>query len=268
MKRKERVMKLSCVTASYVADLLGYPGEVDWGLASDKIVRAPMLETLDSILERLAPARLDGLEIWYPHVWPAKITPALASAIRRRLAAQGMICSGCAGGVADPADDAYAAEEALQTAVLLRAPTVSAHLPAGVAGRLGPLCAAYGVRVGYENGHDKDSADMLRAMAGSNEWIGVALDTGNLAAQGGDPVRAVRELGDRIIHVHFKDVPAVGSHDCVGIGMGIVDVAGVIRELKACGYDGWLSIEIETADRDPTDEIIASAETLRRAWAA
>lgn len=260
-------MKLSCVTASYVADLLDYPGEIDWALASRKIIQAPLLETLDSILERLAPARLDGLELWYPHVWPARLTPALASAVRKRLAARGLVCSACAGGVTYPASDAYAAEEALQTAVLLRAPTIAAHLPPGVAARLGPLCAAYGVRVGYENGHDKDSADMLRAMAGSNEWIGAALDTGNLAAQGGDPVRAVRELGEQIIHVHFKDVPAVGSHDCVELGTGIVDVAGVIRELKACRYDGWLSIEVETMDRDPTGEILASAETLRRLWA-
>jgi sugar phosphate isomerase/epimerase len=66
------------------------------------------------------------------------------------------------------------------------------------------------------------------------------------------------------MHVHFKDVPAVGSHDCVALCTGIVDVAGVIHELRAAGYDGWLSIEIETGDRDPTDEILSSAETLRR----
>jgi sugar phosphate isomerase/epimerase len=264
---EEVSMKLSCVTASYVADLLGYPGDVDWGLAGERIIAAPMLETLDSILDRLAPARLDGLEIWYPHVWPGRITPALASAIRRRLAERGMVCSACAGGVPDPGDDPFGAEECLQTAVLLRAPAIAAHLRAGVAARLGPLCTAYGLRIGYENGGDRDAAAMLSAMAGSGDWAGAALDTGNMAAQGGDPVRAARELGARIIHVHFKDVPAVGSHDCVALGAGMVDVAGVVRELKACGYDGWLSIEVETGDRDPTAEIIASAGTLRRLWA-
>jgi sugar phosphate isomerase/epimerase len=40
----------------------------------------------------------------------------------------------------------------------------------------------------------------------------------------------------------------------------------VIRELKAIGYDGWLSIEIETSSHDPTAEVIASAATLRRLW--
>jgi sugar phosphate isomerase/epimerase len=45
-----------------------------------------------------------------------------------------------------------------------------------------------------------------------------------------------------------------------------VDVKGVIRELKACGYDGWLSIEVETSDHDPTEDIIGSAEMLRSLW--
>jgi sugar phosphate isomerase/epimerase len=66
--------------------------------------------------------------------------------------------------------------------------------------------------------------------------------------------------------VHLKDVPAVGSHDCVAIGTGIVDVQGVFRELKACGYNGWLSIEVETGVRDPTEAILSSAETIRRLW--
>jgi sugar phosphate isomerase/epimerase len=101
------------------------------------------------------------------------------------------------------------------------------------------------------------------AIRGGGKWIGANLDTGNLAIQGGDPVKAARVLGGQIRHVHFKDVPAVGSHDCVAIGSGIVDVKGVLKELKACNYDGWLSIEIETADHDPTEEIIQSAETIR-----
>ena len=82
----------------------------------------------------------------------------------------------------------------------------------------------------------------------------------------GDPVQAVRELGDRIVHVHFKDVPAVGSYDCVAIGQGIVDVPGVIGELQACGYDGWLSSEVETGGHDPTEDILSSVEMIRRLW--
>lgn len=259
-------MKLSCVTASYVADLIGYPGDVDWGLASATIEQAPLLETLNGILDRLSPARLDGLEIWFPHTSPKNLTPALASQVRKSLAALGMVCNACAGGVADPQLDPYGCEEAFQVAQLLKAPLIAGHLPAAAVPHLCRVAASFGVRLAFENGSEKDEAEIQAAIRAGDEWVGANLDTGNLAAQGGDPVRAVRVLGKRIVHVHMKDVPAVGSHDCVAIGAGIVDVAGVFRELKACGYDGWLSIEVETGDRDPTEEILASAETVRRLW--
>jgi L-ribulose-5-phosphate 3-epimerase len=259
-------MKLSCVTASYVADLLGYPGEIDWGLAMEAIVRRPMLEIIDGILDRLSPARLDGIEFWYPHVWPANITPAVASEVHKRLAARGMKCCACAGSIPEPRKDPYGCKELFQTARLLEAPLIAGHIDARAIPQLSQLCALYGIRVAYENGSEKDAAQILSVIQGGNEWIGVNIDTGNMAAQGGDPVQAIRELGERIMHVHFKDVPDVGSHECVALGEGIVDVPGVIRELQALGFNGWLSIEIETGDHDPTDEILASAERIRRLW--
>ncbi|MHB0878829.1 MAG: sugar phosphate isomerase/epimerase family protein [Anaerolineae bacterium] len=260
-------MKLSCVTASYVADPLGYPGDIDWGLAARTLAEGPMLEQIDGMLRRLAPAKLDGLELWHPHAHPSKLTPTLAAAIRARMAEDSMVCPAYAGGVSDPAADPLGNEAAFLATQLLSAGLIAAHLPAAAIPGLVPYCTRHIIRVGFENGHEKDANEIMAAIGqGDSRWIGANLDTGNLAAQGGDPVRATRALGDRIIHVHFKDVPAVGSHDCVAIGAGIVDVAGVIRELKAVGYDGWLSIEVETGDRDPTNEIIASAETLRRLW--
>ncbi len=249
-----------------MADLLCYPGPIDWGLAMETIISSPLLETLDGMLDRLAPARLDGIELWYPHVWPTKLTPRLAREVRRRLAAHGMVCCACAGSVGDPDQDPDGCTELFQVARLLEAPLIAGHLEPHAIARLGQMAARFGVRLAYENGPDKSAAEILSAVQSGNEWIGINLDTGNLAAQEGDPVQAVRELGQRIMHVHFKDVPAVGAHDCVELGRGIVDAAGVIRELKAIGYDGWLSIEIETGDRDPTAEILASAETVRRLW--
>ena len=259
-------MKLSCVTASYVADLIGYPGAIDWGLASETIERAPLVETLNGILDRLSPTRLDGLEIWFPHASPKNLTPALASQVRKSLAERGMVCCACAGGVPDPQTEPYACEEAFQVAQLLKAPLIAGHLRAAAVPRLCRVAASFGVRLAFENGSEKDETEIQAVIREGNEWVGANLDTGNLAAQGGDPVKAVRVLGKRIVHVHLKDVPAVGSHDCVAIGTGIVDVAGVFHALKSCGYDGWLSIEVETGDRDPTEAILSSADTVRRLW--
>jgi sugar phosphate isomerase/epimerase len=260
-------MKLSCVTASYVMDLLGYPGHFDWGAASQAIMRAPMLETIDSMLARLAPARLDGIEFWTPHTAPGNLTPTLASAIRQRLVARGMVVSACAGGVPNPLKDPNGCEEILQVARLLKTDTIAGHMGKGSLAELKALCAAHGVRVAFENGGERSAAEILNVIQGGSPWVEANLDTGNLAARGGDPVQTVRALGSRLQYVHFKDVPGQGDHECVALGAGVVDVRGVIRELKAVGYDGWLSIEVETYSHDPTAEIIASAETLRRLWA-
>lgn len=256
-------MKISCVTASYVADLLGYPGPIDWSKAMGLIIQAPLFETVEQMLKRLAPARLEGIEFWFPHIWPARITPTTAGEILKLLYGRGMVCAACAGGVDDPVKDPYGAAATFQTTRLLEASLIAGHFEPAAIPELGKLGAKYGVLSAFENGGEKNVEEILAAIQGGNEWIGANLDTGNLATQGGDPVKAARVLGKRIRHVHFKDVPAVGSHDCVAIGSGIVDVKGVIRELKACGYTGWLSIEIETGGHDPTDEIIASAETIR-----
>lgn len=256
-------MKISCVTASYVADVLGYPGEIDWGRATELMAQAPLLATIEGLLERLAPAQLDGIEFFFPHVAPRSITPVLAAEVHRLLEQGGLACSACAGSVADPTTDPYGCEAAFNTARLLNAPLIAGHISVTSLAPLSAVCRQYGVRVAFENGSETDAQQMLNAVQGGDEWVGMNIDTGNMAAQGGDPVRAIYELGSRIMHVHLKDVPGVGSHDCVALGEGIVDLPAVLSALRAVGFDGWLSIEIETGDRDPTDEIIASARKVR-----
>ena len=90
--------------------------------------------------------------------------------------------------------------------------------------------------------------------------LGVCLDTGHWRfGTGEDPVDAVRELGSRVWHVHFKDAdPAVmaesrrqGWHGLESTGHGVfcelgrgcVDFPGVLAALRAVGYDGWIVVE-------------------------
>jgi inosose dehydratase len=90
--------------------------------------------------------------------------------------------------------------------------------------------------------------------------LGLCLDTGHWTfGAGGDPVAAVRELRDRIWHVHFKDCdPAVMEASRVNewdgptsvghgvfceLGKGCVDFPGVLAALRDIGYDGWIVVE-------------------------
>jgi inosose dehydratase len=87
--------------------------------------------------------------------------------------------------------------------------------------------------------------------------VGLVLDTGHLLRGGGDPVRAVREWGDRIVHVHLKDVR--GDAFC-GLGSGEVDLEGVLGALHERSYGGWLVIE--------QDRILEPGEDIAEAAAA
>ncbi len=90
--------------------------------------------------------------------------------------------------------------------------------------------------------------------------LGVCLDTGHWTfGTGEDPAAAVRELGDRIWHVHFKDcdpavmaasreqewdgLTATGHGVFCELGKGCVDFPGVLRALDEIGYDGWIVVE-------------------------
>lgn len=92
------------------------------------------------------------------------------------------------------------------------------------------------------------------------DLVGLCLDTGHWRfGTGEDPVDAVREFGDRIWHVHFKDAePAVmeqsrraGWHGLESTGHGVfcelgrgcVDFPGVLGALREVGYDGWIVVE-------------------------
>lgn len=95
---------------------------------------------------------------------------------------------------------------------------------------------------------------------------GLCLDTGHLAIGGGDPVEIAGLAGERVTHVHLKDV----DRDLAGrvaarelsfkegarrgafrpLGEGDVDVAGVLDRLERAGYRGWYVLEQDTVVED------------------
>jgi len=91
------------------------------------------------------------------------------------------------------------------------------------------------------------------------ELLGLCFDTGHYAYGGGDPVEGLREHGDRVWHVHFKDrhpnvaseaiasgwdyFQAVGNGVFCELGQGDVDFPGVLGQLESLGYDGWIVVE-------------------------
>ena len=98
--------------------------------------------------------------------------------------------------------------------------------------------------------------------------LGMNFDPSHLLWQGLKPHLMIREIPDRVYHVHIKDASVtldglngiLGSHLEFGDprrgwnfrspGRGGVDFSSIIRELNFIGYDGPLSVEWEDSGMD------------------
>ena len=125
----------------------------------------------------------------------------------------------------------------------------------------------HGVRLAFHHhmGTVVQTEDEIdRLMAGTDEDVGLLLDTGHLVFAAGDPVAVARRHAKRIAHVHCKDVRADVLADVLrrdasflravldGVftvpGDGSIDYPSVLAPLARAGYSGWLVVE---AEQDP-----------------
>jgi inosose dehydratase len=80
--------------------------------------------------------------------------------------------------------------------------------------------------------------------------IGFCPDTAHLAAGGGDPAAVIRAHGDRVRHVHLKDIDmATGLFR--PLGLGDLDFAEILRAVKDTGYATWLMVELDYYEGHP-----------------
>ena len=115
--------------------------------------------------------------------------------------------------------------------------------------------------------------------------VGLLLDTGHLALGGGDPTTALRDWGERINHLHVKDVRDDVLAGVIAdgadmpeawrrgvfceLGTGDVDLDAFFTELERSPYAGWLVVEQDMVPQSPEDAAEAAAAQVRnRAWIA
>jgi len=107
----------------------------------------------------------------------------------------------------------------------------------------------------------ESAADVERLLAATD--VGWCLDTGHLLIGGADPVAFVRDHGERVVHVHLKDVDAgvaarygAGELTLMGatqaglfrpLGQGDAGIPAVLAQLDAHGYEQWLVLEQDAA---------------------
>jgi len=133
--------------------------------------------------------------------------------------------------------------------------------------------------------HVETPAEVDRLLESTDpRLVGICLDTGHFFYGGGDPVAFARARAPRIWHLHLKDIrgpvldqvrrekiaylEAIRLGVFSELGAGNVDLAGVIRELEAAGFDGWAVFEQDVdptlPGTDPLGSAARSREYLRR----
>ena len=99
----------------------------------------------------------------------------------------------------------------------------------------------------------KRMGDILDAV-GHADTVGICLDTGNSWLGGAEPLDYIRTFGNRIKHVHWKDmaaswIPKRGTvFGCgmatIPLGDGVVGIPAIVKALKGIGFDGTTTLEI------------------------
>lgn len=106
--------------------------------------------------------------------------------------------------------------------------------------------------------------DVNWLMEGSGPEVKLCFDTGHLLFGGGDVMATLNRWGDRVHHVHFKDIRSAVVQDVrendrsfldavvAGAftvpGDGCIDFQAVSNALKTMDYSGWIVVE---AEQDP-----------------
>ena len=126
------------------------------------------------------------------------------------------------------------------------------------------------------------TAERALEAIGYRDVFGFNFDPSHLKWQGLDPVRFIDDFGQRIYHVHMKDVALtldgrsgiLSSHldfgvpgrgwDFRSVGRGCVDFEAIIRALNRVKYKGPLSVEWEDSGMDREHGARESCEYVRR----
>jgi sugar phosphate isomerase/epimerase len=253
-----------------------------------------------TIIERVAAAGYDAIELnaetlpWAgPHVTPATM-PEERAAIREAAALNGLVISAVGAHIPMVEDDAESRRRAIafvdgctDLALQVGAPVVhvlSGPAPSGVpeatawkwfadaVAATASHAASHGISLSVEAiaGHlfhrIHDYSRLAADLPGTE--IKVNFDPSHLIVQGEDPARLVAEQGPKIVHVHMKDgAGRYPDFTFPPLGRGEIDFAGLVRDLRAAGYDGVLSIEYEAqvyGFRESDEEILAGGRDYLR----
>ena len=99
----------------------------------------------------------------------------------------------------------------------------------------------------------EDMGRLLDAL-GHEQTVGICLDTGNSWLGGAEPLDYIKTFGNRIKHVHWKDMGSEWQpkrstmYGCgmatIALGDGVIDLPAIVDALRDIGFDEATTLEI------------------------
>jgi inosose dehydratase len=113
--------------------------------------------------------------------------------------------------------------------------------------------------------------ELMKAVRTRHRLVGSCLDTGHLIRSAQDPfnrkldpAQQVRHMGARNFGLHLKDHDNKRRTDVV-FGRGVLNVGGVLRALREVKFAGYIAIEYEANENNPTPDVRACMDVFRDA---
>lgn len=131
---------------------------------------------------------------------------------------------------------------------------------------LQPVAAGFGICLMIENlPGNFNTARQLGELLEPVPELGLHLDIGhgNLLSDHNTTDELLRVYGHRLRHVHIHDNKGGTADLHLPLGAGSIDARHYVRALQSAGYDGTITLEVFTPDR----QLLAySRDVLRRLW--
>ncbi len=93
--------------------------------------------------------------------------------------------------------------------------------------------------------------------------IGLNFDIGHFYCVGEDPAEAFRRLAPYVKHIHLEDIAADRKHYHLLPGAGAIDFAEFFKATREAGYDGWMTVELYTYEKDPENAARQALQCLQ-----
>jgi len=197
---------------------------------------------------------------------PMTATSAEIKAAVAKLDAAGITLMG--GGVIYMKNDEAAVRKAFEYAKTAGFPLIVGAPDPDAVPLVERMVREYNIPLAIHNHGPEDKSypapqDALKLIKDRDRRLGLCMDVGHTVRAGGDPVRTVAELGDRLMDLHVKDLRSADNDIQVEVGKGIVDYPGLIRALHQRNFAGHVALEYEINEDHPEAGIRESLAYLR-----